>query len=171
MTVNRIGYVEAAGGSKVYVNPQAPSQGVNTEVMPAAGLTADGKWIVIAVNPDGTLPPPGSVMGAAHFDESQQDVTPGADQVLVDQLVPAGSTRTLSQVMVVTRVTGSFSVLQNGSVIGSGRTGPGCLGLMPFSPGRTLAPGDGYQVTFRSRPGAPEQSVECYVQATDVMNT
>lgn len=156
--------------SNFYVRPITKPPGDDqAQVYPAGGLTLEGKWVPLQVNDDGTLPAPGSIASMTpHFDDAQVDTDPGLEQLLIDQTVPDGVTRYLSSVILSTRVTGIFYVLANGSLIGSGRSGPGCTPIMTFNPMRSLAAGTDYQVLFTSRPNSPIQSVECYVQANDV---
>lgn len=152
---------------KVYIIPAGTQ--VPTEAVPAAGLTADGSWVPLLVGPDGTLfVETNGMSGTPHYDDAEAEVNPGVEQTLVDQTVPSGIVRSVSAVRVVTRVTGSFAVMANGEMIGSGRTGPGEDGRMLFSPPRPLTAGTEYEVLFTSRLNAPAQGVECYVQASDV---
>lgn len=151
---------------KIYINPNT---GKNSELYPMGGLTSTGIWVPIALNPDGTLVQEGSSTSInPHFDDVQEDTTPGLVQTLVDNTVPVGVTRYIGSVILKTRVTGYFEILANGELIGSGRTGPGGDLGMNYTPMRPLIAGTEYLVTFKSRANSPVQSVECYVQANDL---
>lgn len=145
-----------------------PSTGIPTEFKPAGGLTAGKKWVPILVDDSGALVVSGEVSsGAPHFDDAQDSITPGVEQILIDVTVPSNLNRHLSQVVVATRVTGVFTITANGLIVGSGRTGPGEDGFMSFAPARPMAPNTEYKVLFQSRLNASIQSVECYVQSID----
>lgn len=155
--------IDTATG-RVYIDPNT---GKPTEAVPAAGLSPSGLWVPLAMNEDGTLAT-SDIVGTPHFDDAQDETTPGVEQTLISQTVPAGTTRNISQVIVATRVTGVFQVLSDDEIIGSGRTGPGGTGPMTWSPPRALAAGTEYQVIFQARDNSPPQDVEAYVQATDM---
>jgi hypothetical protein len=145
-----------------------PTGTQRTEYMPAGGLTASGQWVPLFLADDGSVIISEEGNTTPAFNDALEDVTPGAEQTLASETVPAGFRRLIHQVLVVTRVSGAFQVLSGTDVIGSGRTGPGCSGVMPFNPPRPMAPGTNYKVLFTSRLNAPVQDVECYVQAADV---
>jgi len=155
--------IDTATG-RVYIDPNT---GKPTEIVPSGGLSPSGLWVPLALNEDGTLATT-DIVGVPHFDDAIEETTPGVEQTLIDETVPDGTTRNLSQVLVVTRVTGVFQVVSGDVVIGSGRTGPGGTGPMTWSPPRSLAAGTEYQVLFQSRENSPPQDVEAYVQATDM---
>lgn len=163
-------YVRTISGSfnDVYIDP-SPTRGPPpqpTQIFPAGGLTKGGQWVPWQLNDDGTPVVPGAG-GASYYDDVFETTTPGAPQTLVEQTVPPGTTRTLMQVIVITRVTGAFQVLADDALIGSGRTGPAGTGPMLWTPARSLAAGTIYKVLFQSRADSPAQDVEAYVQATD----
>lgn len=157
--------LEKANG-KVYIDPVGSK--LNTEIMPAGGITSSGKWIPLSLNEDGTLPSPSVMAGIPYYDDAQEPTDPGVEQLLISATVPVGVTRYISSVIVKTRVTGSFEILAGAQVIGSGRTGPGGSPTMNFTPARPLSAGVEYKVNFTSRPNSPVQSVECYLQADDI---
>lgn len=166
-------YIRTLVGSfnDVYIDP-SPTVGPPprpTQIYPAGGLTPQGTWVPLAINPDGTLPSEGGTGANGHFDDAAETTTPGALQTLISATVPDGITRSLYQAIVVTRVTGDFQVIAGGEIIGSGRTGPAGTGPMVWNPGRPLAPGTAYEIIFQSRSGSPPQDVEAYVQAVDVI--
>lgn len=148
----------------VYINPVPPGN-PPTQGIPPLGLTEEGNWVPFLLNADGTIP--AGIMGTPHFDDAIDDTTPGDEQTLIDETVPDGVTRNLNSVIVKTRVTGSFQVLSNGELIGSGRTGPGGSPTMTFNPARPLSAGTEYKVVFTSRIDSPVQSVEAYAQSSD----
>lgn len=161
-------YIDNVGGTGRIYFRSVTNPPVNSQLFPIAGLAADGSILPILVDKEGrTVIAPGSGT-IPHYEAEEATTTPGIDQSLIAGTVPADTSRALAQVLVVTRVTGSFVVNVNGVAVGSGRTGPGCLGVMPWASGLPLEPGDEYEVLFRSRPNSPPQSVECYLQANDM---
>jgi hypothetical protein len=162
-------FIRTLRTGNVYIDPDT---GMPTQIIPGALLTPSGVWVPISGDENGMFVQMSSgIDGTPHFDDAQMAITPGQDQTLIDGVVPAGVTRSIGQILVVARVAGIFTVLANGAVIGSGRTGPGCFGLVPYNPARPLVAGTEYQVIFTSRLNAPPQSVECYLQATDNNST
>lgn len=155
---------------KVYIDPNA---GIPTQIVPAGGLTPDGLWVPLNVLDDGTVVTiAGSDnAGVPYFDDAIQTITPGVQQTLLDVIVPDATKRYLSQLIIATRVTGVFWIMAAGAVIGSGRTGPGEDSMMSFYPPRPIMAGTEYMVLFTSRLNAPVQSVECYLQASDVASS
>lgn len=151
---------------KVYIDPLT---GIPTELVPAGTLTPTGAWVPLMSDENGVLfvQSDTTMVGTPHFDDSQNDITPGLEQTLIDETVPANTTRNLSQLVLSTRVTGAYSVMAGAEMIMSGRTGPGTFPVIPFSPPRPLEAGTEYQVLFTSRLNAPVQGVECYLQSTD----
>lgn len=149
---------------KVTIAP-SPSN-IPTTGVPPLGLTNSGNWVPFSLNDDGTLPMDGISM-VPHFDDVAAETDPGNLQELINNTVPEGVTRNLSSVILKTRVTGSFQVLANDLVIGSGRTGPGGSPTMNFNPARPISSGTEYKVFFTSRDDSPVTDVECYVQAND----
>lgn len=110
----------------------------------------------------------GGSSGTAFFDEAATVTNPGVTQVLLSNTVPVSTTRTLSQFIVVCRVPGKFEIKLNGSVIGSGRTGPAHMQVIfPFNPGRNASAGDSITLEFTQITGGPIVDVEAYVMATD----
>jgi hypothetical protein len=151
----------------VYINPET---NIPTQIVPAGALSTSGVWVPILSDDSGvvyTQDGSSMVSGTPHFDDAEFETTPGEPQTLIDGVVPDNVSRAISQVQVVTRVTGSYAILADGVMIGSGRTGPGGTGHFTFSPPRPIAAGVEYQVQFTSRLNSPVQSVECYLQATD----
>lgn len=165
--------VQRSGTGNVYWDPgnpidDQPSNGIQTQIRPIAGLSPGGIWIPYKVTDDGAMPvDTGGVGGTPTFDDFQDTTTPGIEQTLISNSVAVGKIKKLSQVLVITRVTGEFTVSNGAQVIGSGRTGPGCDGRMLFTPARPIT--GSYTVKFTARAGSPAQDVECYVQATDVL--
>lgn len=150
----------------VYINPNT---GVPTQIVPAGGLTDTGLWVPLKLNADGTISATVTEnQGTPHYDDAVATTTPGVEQTLIGQTVAAGNTRYLYQVILATRVTGIFEIFSNGDLIGSGRTGPGCVPVVTFLPARPVMENILYEVKFTSRLNSSAQSVECYVQAADV---
>jgi hypothetical protein len=102
------------------------------------------------------------------FFEVAASTTPGVEQTLLSLTIPALTTRFVHQVVVVCRMEGSFRVLSDSSLIGSGRTGAAQSNVaFNFSPPRPLLAGSVLDVLFESRPNSPVVDVEVFVQAAD----
>lgn len=157
--------VHRTGTGNIYWDP---GSGIASRIFPIAGLTQSGIWIPYRVSSDGSITViTDTVGGTPYYDDYQGTTTPGVEQTLVDVVIPSSVQRQIYQVVVATRVTGEFFVTAGSEVIGSGRTGPGCVGNIIFTPPRPLDSGVEYKVLFTARVGSPAQDVECYVQATD----
>jgi hypothetical protein len=106
---------------------------------------------------------------AVHF-QASGITTPGLEQVLISQVIPASITRYLSQVIVVCRIEGMFKIMLDGQMIGSGRTGA----VQPnvsfgFAPSEELFGGSNLEVLFEARANSPAVSVECFIHASDLI--
>lgn len=106
--------------------------------------------------------------GTPVFFEMSSLTTPGVEQTLVSFTVPAETTRMLHRVIIVCRMEGSFRVLSDGSVIGSGRTGAAQPNVFfDFTPPRPVSEGTVIDVLFEARTNSPPVYVEVFVQAAD----
>lgn len=96
---------------------------------------------------------------------SEAATTPGLQQTLVSYTVPALTVLDLYKVSVVSRVHGKFRVNLDGSLIGSGRTGPSISELSKFdwSPRLTATAGQIVEILFTSMTGTPISEVEAYL--------
>ena len=95
-------------------------------------------------------------------------VTPGVEQTLISYLVPVGKVHNLHQVVLSCRVTGSFRVEIDGSLMGSGRTGAASPNSsMSFVPTLSLSEGTLVEVKYCSAAGSLLQRVEAYAQAAE----
>lgn len=148
----------------VWIAP-SPTPNVFTMIRPAGGLTRSGVWVPWLLNDDGTPVFPGQ--GTPNFDDALATTDPGVLQSLITGTVPAGITRSLMQMFVITRAVGAFQVLANDELIGGGRTGPAGIGRFSWTPPRPLVAASTYEVRFLSSSSSPAQDVEAYVQATD----
>ena len=72
---------------KVSIAPQIPPgapvrDGIPTTIFPAGALTQSGKWVPLFASEDGALfISTDSNPGTPYFDDSQQIVTPGVEQI------------------------------------------------------------------------------------------
>lgn len=95
--------------------------------------------------------------------------TPGVQQTLITSTVPSGKIRYLQQVILSCRIEGTFEILANGVLVGSGRTGASLPTVQfPYVPPRPFVAGTVITVKLTTRTGSPSASVEAYLQATDV---
>ena len=113
--------------------------------------------------------PSGEQMSGTPFYAEADEAVDGSEQELISFIVPIDTTRKLSQALVSCGWDGSFKVTRNGSVIGSGRTGPADRTVPIFwTPVRQIAPGDEIQLLFKGAQGVPiGMRVEAYIMASD----
>ena len=93
---------------------------------------------------------------------------PGTEETLITTAVPAGKTRYLSKVVVVSSTRGCFTIEAGGSVIASGRTGAGDRNaFFLWSPRRHIAEGVTIEVKHTAASETPTSDIEAYLMATD----
>jgi hypothetical protein len=102
-----------------------------------------------------------------HFTSGELNTT-GLLQTLISQTVPASTEYDLYLATVICRAHGKFTVKLNGSLIGSGRTGPslGSLSSFKWSPRYVAVAGDQIQIQFKADRGSPINEVEAYLQVS-----
>jgi len=114
-----------------------------------------------------------SVAGAGtslYFDAPTITTTPGTIQTLISFVVPAATTRYLRTFKGSCNWDGRFTVELNGSIIASGRTGPGDYNIeFPWrdDPRATFAT-DTVEIKFLAPAYAPASCVDCFLLVTDV---
>lgn len=103
-----------------------------------------------------------------HFTSGELS-TDGTLQTLISETVPASKIYDLYSVRVICRTHGKFIILQNGSLIGSGRTGPslGELSVFQWTPRFPAVAADVIEVKFQTLSGAPINEVEAYLQVSE----
>jgi hypothetical protein len=95
--------------------------------------------------------------------------TPGVQQKLIEFTVPTGINKVLFRAIVVCRMESKFSVLMDGELIGSGRTGAACPSAdFDWLPGLPVNPGQKIELLFTARPHSPVVDVEAYLQTSDL---
>ena len=110
----------------------------------------------------------GGSAGTPFYAQAQTTTTPGALQTLINETVPASTTRSLNKVVVVCRRSAKFEIKINSTVVGSGRTGPANMNVsFVFLPVRDAAESDTITVDFEQINGGPSVDVEVYLMATD----
>jgi len=111
---------------------------------------------------DGTGPSEGI------FLDYSGSTNPGTEETLITTAVPAGKTRYLSKVVVVSSTRGCFTIEAGGSVIASGRTGAGDRNaFFLWSPRRHIAEGVTIEVKHTAASETPTSDIEAYLMATD----
>jgi hypothetical protein len=117
-----------------------------------------------------TEPIPVGNPGTPYFKDGASPTDPGNPVTLIDDTVPLGTTRMLSQILASCSVSGYLEVTAAGQVIATGRTAPGKTDiLIPFNPPRPIPENIELKVTFTARLSTPVASVESYIQANDVL--
>lgn len=94
--------------------------------------------------------------------------TPGVEQTLITEAVPAGVRRHLHSVVVACRMEGRFLVLAGATVVGSGRTGAAAPNArFVWSPPRAFPAATALSLKFTARPGSAIADLEAYLQMSD----
>lgn len=118
---------------------------------------------------NGYLPISISEAGTGDYLSATTQTTPGAAQTLIDDLVPAGKTRKITQSTVVSRTYGKYIVTVNGAIIGSGRTGPEkTKDVFTWNPRYTAVAGDEVKLIFTAHSDSPINDVEAYIMSSDI---
>lgn len=113
--------------------------------------------------------PSGETGGDAKFIDVQSLTTPGSEQTLITQVIPAGKQYNLLQVTVVCRQEGSFKVLIDSDIIASGRTGAAQSNVsFAFLPYRIANASETLELKFTGMAGKPAVDVEAYLQAREI---
>lgn len=113
--------------------------------------------------------PSGESGGSAKFIDVQDLTTPGIEQTLITQLIPAGKLYNILQVTVVCRQEGAFKVLIDSDIIASGRTGAAQSNVsFSFRPYRVANEGETLELKFTGIAGKPSVDIEAYLQAREV---
>lgn len=109
----------------------------------------------------------GGSAGTPHFAETQTTAT-GAVDTLINETVPALTTRNLSKVIVSCRQAGKINIKINSDIVGSGRTSASNMNFVfRFMPSRSAVAGDTISVEFEQTHGKLSD-VEAYLMATDM---
>lgn len=103
-----------------------------------------------------------------HFNSTSNATTPGTEQTLISETVPAGTIRELSRITTVCRQEATGQIKVDGALIGSFRTGPAVpSGVFEWIPRYPVSAGQEIEVLFTARTGAPISTVDCHLQAVD----
>jgi len=106
--------------------------------------------------------------GTPFFEEGFDVSDPGNEQELINFVTPSGLKRKLAKVDVLCRAEGKFEILEDATVIGSGRTGAASPNAsFEWAPPREVATGSTIKVQFKSRNGSAVSDVEAYLMASD----
>jgi hypothetical protein len=133
----------------------------------------DGKWY-LAKGKEGCLTIDGSVttapVGDPVFTDVQATSTPGTEQSLFSFVVPALTTRNLTTLEVTCVQPSVFNLEVGGSVVATGRTGPGHPNArFHWAPTRPVAAGTTVELKFEACDGVPATGVEAYLMSSDVV--
>ena len=110
------------------------------------------------------------IVGDPFHRETNHTSTPGVEQVLIQEVVPSGVTRSVYQVAVICRIEGRFRILCDGDMIGAGRTGAAQSNVVfTFVPPFKAQASQELKVVFETRPNSPAVTVECFMQASDLI--
>lgn len=119
--------------------------------------------------PDSGGTPPVDPGGAPVYFDDEVAITPGAEQTLIDETVPDGIIRSLNKLLVSCRFEGSYVVLVDGDLAGSGLTGPADVNSSyEWNPPRQVEAGSNIKVKFIGRVGIPATvTVKSHLQCSD----
>lgn len=105
--------------------------------------------------------------GTPVWHDVQTVTNPGTEQTLISETVPASMTRTLNKIRVTCRQRVSYTVLIDGSIVGSGRVGAGKYSDdFIWVPGRDAAENLDYEVKVLQSDG-PATDIEVYLMVTE----
>ena len=91
--------------------------------------------------------------------------TPGITQDLIDYTVPASTTMAALQVIVSCNEQSKITITVDGTLIGSGRVGPGSPNFnFSWIPWKEVLTTEQFKVTFTQISSRPAVDVECYFQ-------
>lgn len=100
------------------------------------------------------------------FFRQASDITDGSSQTLIDETVGVGNTLTLKRVRVTCRRNVTYEILEDATVIGTGRVGAGKLNDdFVFDVDKILAAGTVLKVNIVG--SGPASDVEVYLQALE----
>lgn len=109
------------------------------------------------------------VPGSPRHLPAVKPTTPGAEQTLLDEVVPANMLRVLYQVWLSCKFEGWGTIWVDSVLVGSGRTGPGVPNFQfTFFPGYRVLQGQHIVIKFTQRPQSPADQVECFAQCSDI---
>lgn len=110
-----------------------------------------------------------SIEGTPFFKDVVTLTTPGIQQELINITVPDLFVRNLHQLHIACRMEGSFKILIDNEVVGSGRTGAATPNVsFSWYPARSVVANKIIKVLFTARPNSPAVDVEAYLQAADI---
>ena len=105
--------------------------------------------------------------GTPLFLEAATLTTPSTEQTLISYTVPASKTLNIASARVVCRQESFFEVYGDGTLIGSGRTGPASPNVyFDYSVSPSFVSGKIIEIKATARSGSPASSIEAYVHAT-----
>jgi hypothetical protein len=108
------------------------------------------------------------VQGTPVFFEDSVISDPGNAKLVLSFTVPAGTTRTLYQVLLSCNVRGKMQVKHEGVVIAVARTQPGSPNILfPFFPGRSVPENDTVEIEFTARSDSQAATIDAQIHATD----
>lgn len=109
------------------------------------------------------------ISGDPLFIEEITVTTPGTEQTLITQLVPASKKNRILKVTVTCNLEGTFRVFIDSDQIASGRTGPGVYNAeFDWRPYREVLSGETIYVKFEAMGSRPATDVEAYFQGREL---
>lgn len=142
-----------------------------SKASPVAALDElNGLMKFLRVKPDGSLIVSDSNTTPAdpYFREFIGQTTPGSVQTLLSEVVPVSTKRFLSRVVVTTRHSGTYKILEDSSIIGSGRLDSREVeSVFTWEPNRSVTAGKTIKLQFETYAGRPISDLEAYVMGYD----
>lgn len=127
----------------------------------------DGKWY-FAEGRAGRLVTASELPGVPILRANRLVTTPGASLLLLDLTVPPAKTWKVRQANIICRMHGTYDVLLDAELIGSGRTGPASPNTrFPWVPFIEAPAGGILQVAFTAAAGTAPADVDAYLMATE----
>lgn len=110
----------------------------------------------------------GGTVATPFFSEVQTVTTPGVTQILTSDTVGVGKSLVLKSVRVTARKETTYEIFIDGTIVGSGRVGPGKLtDDFIFNVDRTATAGQVVKVEATALPGSATD-IESYLQALEI---
>jgi hypothetical protein len=144
---------------------------LSNKALPGAGLDDVNDVLrFFRVKPDGSLIVSSSPATPQnpYFRDYIGLTSPGTVQTLLNEVVPANTKRILTKVRVTTRQSGFYKILENSSIIGSGRLDPSKTSdTFTWEPNRSVSAGNSIKLLFETYAGRPVSDLEAYVMGYD----
>lgn len=143
------------------------------KAIPIAGYDElNGLWRLLRTDGSGSLyVKDAGNAGNPLFHDYQGLTENGVEKILINETIPSGRSRSLSQLKITCREIGLYRIYINNVIIGSGRLGPSKINdTFIWTPRRLMLEADVYKLTYETFPGRPNKSIEAYWMLNEIIN-